>query len=488
MLYLSKDYGNPNNMDMDISCPHWIEDEFKFINFGDFRLIKRFKTIIKQLMANAQKNISSAFQDWSSIKGCYRFLGNEKTETNLILNEHIDRTVERINSHKGTILILHDTTYFDYRNRLKTSDLDRVAKGKRGENGSSGLILHNSLAITDTGNPLGLLRQKFVKREKINPKPRKKKRGLVHKLPVEKKESYRWIESIKKIQELNFTQNNIIHITDREGDFYELYKECMQHNAQFIIRASHNRSINKKKRREPPKDKMFDYFESLPVKGKVNTEIQVNKDKKHRKAELFISFGQYTLPAPPDRTINKNGNQLPHLPLSGVLIQERNPPVNEEALKWLLVTNLPIKTLSEAIEKMKWYIQRWNVELFHKILKSGCAVESAQLRTRNRLIKYITIKSIIAWRIFWLSRSFKNNEELDCNMILTKLEQTILFKRFNNGKEPKKVISSSKAYIWIAKLGGYIGRKSDPPPGMISIWRGWSRLMELVEDYKVICG
>ncbi len=107
---------------MDISCPHWIEDEFKSINFGDFRLDKRFKTIIKQLMANAQKNISSAFHDWSSIKGCYRFLGNEKTDASLILSEHIDRTVERINSHTGTILIPHDTTYFNYKNRLKTAD------------------------------------------------------------------------------------------------------------------------------------------------------------------------------------------------------------------------------------------------------------------------------------------------------------------------------------------------------------------------------
>jgi hypothetical protein len=429
---------------MDISCCHWIDDEFKYINFGDFRLVKRFKTILKQFMVNAQKNISSAFNDWPSVKGCYRFLGNEKTDASLILSEHIDRTVERINSHTGTILIPHDTTYFDYNGRLKTADLDRVAKGKHGENGSSGLILHNSLAITDTGHPLGLLHQKFVKREQVDPNPRKKKRSLVHKLPVKKKESYRWIESIKKIQELNFTKNNIVHITDREGDFYELYRECIQHNAKFIIRASHNRSINKKKRREAPADKMFDYFASLPIKGKVNIEIQVNKDKKHRKAELFISFGQYTLPAPPDRTVNKNGNQLPHLPLWGVLIQERNLPANEEALKWLLTTNISIKTLSEAIEKMKWYIHRWNVELFHKILKSGCAVESAQLRTRNRLIKYITIKSVIAWRIFWLSRSFKNNVEIDCNMILTKLEQKILFKRFNNGKEPKKLFLRQK--------------------------------------------
>ena len=77
---------------------------------------------------------------------------------------------------------------------------------------------------------------------------------------------------------------------------------------------------------------------------------------------------------------------------------------------------------------------------------------------------------------------------MDCSTILTRFEQKILFKRFNQGKEYTEPISLEQAYTWIAKLGGYIGRKTDPPPGIISIWRGWTRFMNMIEDYKMICG
>lgn len=233
---------------------------------------------------------------------------------------------------------------------------------------------------------------------------------------------------------------------------------------------------------------MFDYFESQPVRGKVIIDIQVNQDKKYRKAELSLSFSQYTLPPPPDRTVNKDGNMLHNVNLWGILVKEDNPPVGVEPLKWMLTTNLPIDNIEKAIQIMNWYKQRWNIELFHKILKSGCTVESAQLRSRDKLIKYITVSSIIAWRIFWLSRHIENEKDSDCSAILTRDEQIILFKRFNFGKVPTKNLTTRQAYLWIAKLGGYIGRKSDPPPGMISIWRGWTRLMAMLEDYQMICG
>ena len=233
---------------------------------------------------------------------------------------------------------------------------------------------------------------------------------------------------------------------------------------------------------------MFDYFHSLCPSGNVTIDIQVNGDTKYRKAELSIAFDKFTFPPPPNRTVKKDGNQLDNIELYGIMIKEKNPPKDQEALEWLLITNIAIINIEQAIEKMKWYSLRWNIETFHKILKSGCSVESAQLRSREKLIKYITTKSIIAWRIFWLSRSHKSNETLDCSTILTRFEQKILFKRFNQGKEYTEPISLEQAYTWIAKLGGYIGRKTDPPPGIISIWRGWTRFMNMIEDYKMICG
>ena len=115
-------------------------------------------------------------------------------------------------------------------------------------------------------------------------------------------------------------------------------------------------------------------------------------------------------------------------------------------------------------------------------------MEDAQLRNKDKLTKYITTKSIIAWRIFWLSRIGRLDGHYDCNVILTKIEQTILFKRFNNGQTNTESISVKQALNWIGKLGGYIGRNSDSPPGIITIWQGWTRFMNMVDDYKMICG
>ena len=466
----------------------WIDEEFRGINFGDKRLVERFKDIISEFTKKAQLNISSTFDSWSSIKGCYRFFSNDKVKAKIILDEHVSSTLSRINQNDKQVLILHDTSYIDYKNRHKTSNLDCITRNLKSGNIGKGLILHNSFAIDELGIPLGLVNQKFIERKEIKAGSKKIKKHLIHNQAVEEKESYRWIEAVRNFQQLGCKKREIVHVTDREGDFFELYRECCELEEKFLIRAAHNRNINKSKRREPSKDKMFDYFYSLNSSGKITIDIQVNKETKYRKAELSIAFEKFTFPPPPNRTVKKDGNKLDNMELYGIMIKEENPPKDQEALEWLLITNIVITNIGEAIEKMKWYSLRWNIETFHKILKSGCSVEYAQLRSREKLIKYVTTKSIIAWKIFWLSRSSKLEKGLDCSAILTKNEEEILFKRFNEGKKYIKPILLEQAYIWIAKLGGYIGRKADPPPGIITIWRGWTRFMNMVDDYKMICG
>lgn len=467
----------------------WLDDEFNGVVFGDKRLVKRFKQIMQEFMKKAQSNIASTFDSWSSIKGCYRFFSNDKVESQIILDAHIDSTISRISEETNQVFVIHDTTYIDYKNRKKTLDLDCITRNLQSKNIAKGLILHNSFAVNDLGVPLGIVGQNYTERKEIIEAPRKTKKHLIHNKPVEEKESYRWVEAIKGFLKLdNVTQREIVHIADREGDFYELYRECCEHEAKFLIRASQNRAINKTKRREASKDKIFDYFRSLKPEATITTEIQINKEKKHRKAKLCVAFKKFTLPPPPNRTANKDGKKLYNMDLYGVIILEKKPPKNHEPLEWLLITNIPVTNTQEAIEKMRWYSLRWNVETFHKILKSGCSIEGAQLRSKKNLIKYITTKSVIAWRIFWLSRISRIDLNYNCNTVLTKIQQDVLFKRFNKGKINTEPISVKQALNWIGKLGGYIGRNSDAPPGIITIWKGWTRLMNMVDDYTIICG
>ena len=297
----------------------WIEQEFSGINFRDIRLVKRFKCILKKFMQQAQSNISACFDNWSLIKACYRFFSNDKIEASTILKNHIISTINnRINNENAQILVVHDTTYIDYKNRVKNDSLDKVFRAQKGKDGSLGLILHNSLALNEAGVPLGLLNQKFVRRETIN----HSERGMltkqyVHTKPIKEKESYRWIEAIRDINNLDVVDKEIVHIADREADIYELYKYCDKHNIKFLIRAKENRAINKKHRREKPKYKLFDYFYSLPKLLTATIKFQINKDVKYREATISISFSEFTLPPPPSRTYNKDGQELENIKLWG---------------------------------------------------------------------------------------------------------------------------------------------------------------------------
>lgn len=472
----------------EVATKLWIEREFRQIDFCDKRLVERFKDIFCEFMKKAQSNISSTFNNWASIKACYRFLDNVKVKAEIILNEHIKNTVARINETNELIIVIHDTCYIDYKNRKKSEGLDRVFSSKKGEDGCFGLILHNSLALTEEGVPLGIVNQQFTRRETIlHPDRKMATKQYVHTRPIEEKESYKWIEAITKTNKLGIS-NSQIHVADRESDIYELYRDSSKNDVKFVIRARMNRVINKEKRRQKATVKLFEYFESLPIKFNTKIKLQVNNETKYRDANLSVSFEQFILPPPPNRTKRKDGDNLENILLWGIFVREKNHPKNEDGLSWFLVTNICVDTNEEAIKRIKWYTLRWNIEIFHKILKSGCSIELAQLRNRDRLIKYITVKSIVAWKIFWLSRNFNVNKDANCSTILSATEEMILFKRFNKGAEMDRKMSVNEAFIWIAKLGGYIGRNSDPPPGIIAIWRGWTRFMNMVEDYKILSG
>lgn len=471
------------------SCPcasDWLEPEFLKADFGDERLSKRFFQISRCLAERFSSNIASAFSDWKQIKAAYRFFSNKKVNPEKILSPHIQETIGRIKKH-DRVFLLQDTTYFNFEDRPKTEGLDIVQRSKLSKE-SHGLMLHNTLAVSEDAEPLGLFNQHFINRKKLKGKNHDDKREIRHwNSAVNEKESIRWINIVRESNRTDFGSAEVIHIADRECDFYEFFREAISCKEHFVIRAKSNRSINKKKRRESPSAHLFDFLKCKRSQGKITIDLQVNDEKKFRRANLSIIYSSISMPPPPNKTVNKDG-ELPMLEMSAIMAIERNPPAGSEPLCWVLLTDLPVNTLDDAIEKVKWYTVRWQIELFHKVLKSGCATEKSQLREAQRLKNYITVKSVIAWKLFWLSRAYKLRPECSCLEILTRHEWTILYRKIHKRKPPGEPSTVYEAVNWIAKLGGYIGRKKDPPPGMISIWRGWLRLMNMVEDFNDICG
>ena len=473
---------------MSCSASAWVHHEFSRIDLGDKRLNQRFKIIATQLARHCGKTLASSFGQWKMIKASYRFFANPKVHEMEILAPHVEQTVARIQTH-DTVLLLQDTTYLDYNNRPKTEGLDLTFRSKL-STASQGLLLHNTLAVTDAGIPLGLVDQRFIERKSFIGNNHNASRKSRHwNRPINEKESIRWINVVQKMYQIDTGQAHVVHVADRECDQYEFFRDAVRMKENVLIRAARNRSINKRYRRESPNCLLFDYLKGKKAQAKVTIRLQVNGKKKFRNAELSIVYVPITMPPPPNKTIKKDGPNLPIVPLIAIMAIERQPPKNENAILWVLLTNLDIQSADQAIEKVRWYSLRWNIELFHKTLKSGCGVEDAQLRHAERLKKYIVLKSIIAWRLFWFSRMHENNKEESCLLVLSEKEWKILYRKSNRTKIlPNHPPTVNDVFIWVAKLGGYIGRASDPPPGMISLWRGWQRLMDMVDDFTDICG
>lgn len=472
------------------SAQQWVDVEFKSIRLGDKRLEKRFRSILIDLARHCGKTLGSSFDSLAKLKGGYRFFSNARVSLRAMLAPHVSHTVERVREHK-TVLALQDTTFFDYAHRSKTDGLDIVNRSRTNDP-IEGLMLHNTLAITTAGLPLGLLDQRFVARKQLHQshkEPSKTDRSRVTKA-IKDKESQRWLDVLRECHTLDVGSTELVHVCDREADIYELFREANSLDAKVLIRASHNRAINKSFQHEDATAWLFDDLSDRRAQGRTRVTLQVNGKKKYREAVLSIVYMTLSLPAPTNRTVAKDGDSSSMVPLTAIMATEKegSVPLCDRAC-WILLTNLPIRDVSSAIEKVHWYAQRWNVEVFHKILKSGCGVEKAQLGSADRLKRYITVKSLVAWRLFWLTRVQESEPDAPCDRILDSIEWQLLHRKIHKTRSvPDKVPTIREAFIEIARLGGYLNRNSDPDPGIISLWRGWDRLSDIVDDHRDICG
>ena len=172
--------------------------------------------------------------------------------------------------------------------------------------------------------------------------------------------------------------------------------------------------------------------------------------------------------------------RYPTLVLTLLHAREPQEPAGRPRIDWKLITDLPVDSHDDAVEKLQWYAMRWKIEVFHKILKSGCRAEQARLRTAERLVRLIALFCILSWRVFWLTMLNRIEPNLEPALVLSKLETSILDCLMPNpAHDPPEARTLSFYLTKIARLGGYLARAKDPPPGNIVMWRGLSRLNDI---------
>jgi hypothetical protein len=451
----------------------WIHEEIDGCRFADARLGYRFGRILTNLATGLGKTLPLACQDWASTKAAYRFLDNSRVDENAILAGHFEATRSRFAHSDGLALVLHDTTEFSYQ-RTRQEAIGKTHKtftgnakdGRPRMQTVCGILMHSSLVVTTDGVPQGLAAVKFWTRKKFKGTNALKAKVNPTRMPIEEKESYRWIENVQQSLDLLGEPDRCVHVADREGDIFELFCAAQKSGTSFLIRTCVDRLA------EEGDTTIAEQMAKTAVRGRHRVEL---RDKQGRPfaATLDLRYCRMTVRPP-------IGKQKCYPPLALTVIHAREPrcPKGRERLEWKLITNLPVRSLRDATEKLDWYALRWKIETYHKILKSGCKAEDAKLRTAQRLTNLIAIYCILSWRVFWLCMVNRASPDASAALVFTDTERRLL-KHLVPMSLPRGKQPVSHYLTAVAKLGGYLARRRDPPPGNMVLWRGLSRLTDI---------
>jgi hypothetical protein len=338
-------------------------------------------------------------------------------------------------------------------------------------------MVHDTMAFTPEGVALGLVDIQTWTR----PPDEYGKRIRCKQLPLEQKESMKWLNSLQAAQQLQpaVSQTRLVCISDCESDVFALFElaRLNENGPALLIRATHNRCV------DHPKKHLWEFMRSQQISGSYIIEVPRKDKQPARQAELTIRFAEVKLKSPARRS----KQQARVIRVWAILAEEKNPPTEVAPICWLLLTMLPVTTLEAAIEKIRWYVIRWQIELFHKVLKSGCRVEDRQLDTVEKLIRCLMVDAIIAWRILLLTKLGREVPELPCTVVFDEYEWKALYYFVNKTQQlPDQEPTLQEAIRMVAKLGGFLGRKRDGQPGSITIWRGLIRLHDIVEAWLIL--
>ncbi|WP_026254029.1 IS4 family transposase [Legionella shakespearei] len=451
----------------------WVEKEVEDEDFGDKRLNKRFKKLLGSLFKSPDKSISGSCKGWDETMGAYRFIGHHKVTPSKILSAHRESTVSRIRE-QGIVLIAQDSSEVDY-----SGHDSKVTMGYLTQKNSRGFYMHPSIAFTPERCCLGTVDLQLWTRQKLGTRGDRKTKGL------EEKETYCWLKGYEAANEVAKAAPDtmIISISDREGDIYEvLENEISEDNhAYWLVRCQHDRKVFDEKA-GAFNVKLKQAIASSDVKGHIEFEVpsgyvhRNSKARHKRKGRLVkqeIRFNQVTLSPPkrPNTTLKPTSIYVVHA-------KEIDVPEGEKAIEWYLLTSVPIQTAEQATTLVNWYLCRWQIEVFFKVLKSGCQIEELQFETFRSTANCLALYMIVAWRILFLTMMGRACPELGCDIFFEECEWKAVYAVLKKTKPPQKPPTLHEMIIMIAKLGGFLARKSDGFPGPKVMWQGLQRMRD----------
>jgi hypothetical protein len=454
----------------------WIEAELGGADMGDTRLTARLLRMTGTFYDAPTANIPQACGSAKAAKAAYRFLDNGKVRWRAILEPHYAATEERIREHR-LVLVAQDTTTLNYSTHPHTSGLGPIGSSLEAVRG---LMVHDTLAFTAEGVPLGLLDLQCWARGPIGAG------GRTDNKPIEEKESFKWLQGYHAVSAARkrCRRTMLVVMADREADIHEVFaaRQEAAHGAELLIRAerSRNRRAWGGQDGGHEAEALWPLMERQPVVGERELLVPPGENRKARTARLTVRTAAVKLKPP------HNKAHLAPVPVWAVLAREQEPPEGVEPLEWMLLSSVAVPDKEAAFERLRWYARRWGIEVFHRILKSGCRVEARQLENDRRLSNALAIDLIVAWRIHHLTTLGEHTPDVPCTVYFTHSEWRALTTFVAKTKTPPDTPPTlNEAVRMLAKLGGHLGRKHDGHPGAEVLWRGIARLTDIETAYNL---
>ena len=448
----------------------WAQQELGRADLGDARLEARLTSLARDFYAKPRAQIPQACGTRAKTKAAYRFFDHEHTDMDAILQSHYEASAGRA-SREPVVLAVQDTTSLNYDAQPAIENLGPI--GSRAD-AWFGLMVHDTMAFNPTGLPLGLIDvQCWARDAKAFGKKHKR-----HDLPIEQKESYKWVKSVQAAARLQarLPQSTVVSVGDREADIFELFDHArgLAHAPKLLIRAEQNRALTQEQGR------LWEHMNAAPIAGYQQLQLPRRGSRAARVAKLAISYARVELKAPTGKA------KLKPLTLWAVFARELHAPTTVKALEWMLLTTCEVDNFEAAIEKLHWYTQRWGIEVYHRTLKSGCQIETRQLGAADRIEACLAIDLVVAWKILHLTKLGREHPDVPCTVYFTEAQWKALLTFVNRDlRVPAEPPSLREATRLLAGLGGFLGRKCDGEPGTQTLWLGLQRLDDITSMYEV---
>jgi hypothetical protein len=442
--------------------------QFGDCQLGDKRRKDRLIEVATRVTGNPAGSLPEQMGSWGDLKAAYRLFDNEDVTFAAVARPHWEQTRART---CGRYLVIGDTTEIDFGVGREIPDLSSIGNGT-----GWGFLLHSGLFVgADSEEIVGLGAQTIHYRKPV-PKKENRSRQLAR-----ERESQVWG---KVIDEVGPPPPNVefVHVLDRGADNFEVYCHAREQGTDWVVRAS--QLARKILTPLGKSERLHRYFGKLPVAGTYELYLRARPNQPARTATLEVRYGPLRMPAPVHKSPYVKGQDSGPIPMWVVWVREINAPAGVKPIEWVLLTSLPVNSFTDAWQVIGYYEKRWLIEEWHKALKTGCRVTDRQLKTKGRLEAMLGLMSVVAVRLLQLKSIARTAPDRPADEVVPSLWIAMLSAV---RKHPRPLqLTAGEFYRELAKLGGFLGRKSDGEPGWITIWRGWAKLHALIQGSELV--